>query len=62
MFKPPITAEEPLHAEISAFLDSVRTRSTPVVTLEEGRRALKVALDVTLAIHQHGKKILKQLS
>jgi len=62
MFNPPITAEEPLHAEISAFLDSVRTRSTPVVTLEEGRRALKVALDVTLAIHQHGKKILKQLS
>ena len=61
MFKPPIAAEEPLHAEISAFLDAVRTRSTPVVTLAEGRRALKVALEVTSAIDQHGQKILKQI-
>lgn len=62
MFKPPITAEEPLHAEISAFLDAVRTRATPIVSLEEGRRALKVALEVTEAIDRHGKKVLERLA
>jgi predicted dehydrogenase len=61
MFKPPVAAEEPLHAEISAFLDSVRTRATPVVSLEEGRRALKVALDVTATMERHGEKILTQI-
>jgi predicted dehydrogenase len=61
MFKPPITGEEPLHAELNAFLDAVRTRSTPVVSLDEGRRALKLALDVTAAIDHHGKNILEKL-
>jgi predicted dehydrogenase len=62
MFKPPITAEEPLHAEISAFLEAVRDRSTPVISLEEGRRALKIALEVNAAIDRHGEKILEKLS
>ena len=62
MFKPPITTEEPLHAEIGAFLDAVRTRSTPIVSLEEGRRALKLALDVTAAIDRHGRKVLEKFS
>ena len=62
MFKPPITAEEPLHAEISAFLDAVLFHSPPIVSLEEGRRALKVALEVTAAIDHHGKRILAKLT
>ena len=57
MFKPPVTAEEPLHAEIKSFLEAVRTRSKPEVSLDEGRQALKVALDVTAAINQHGQKV-----
>jgi predicted dehydrogenase len=61
MFKPPITAEEPLRAEITAFIDAVRSRSTPVVPLEEGRRALKLALDVTSTIERHGNKVLTQM-
>jgi predicted dehydrogenase len=44
--KPEITPEEPLHAEIRAFLHSVRTRENPVVPLEDGRRALAIALEV----------------
>jgi predicted dehydrogenase len=55
--KPPITAEEPLQAELKSFLQAVRTRSTPLVPLEDGRRALAVALDIVAAIHQHGKKV-----
>jgi len=57
MAKPPITAEEPLHAELRSFLDSVQRRSPPAVTLEDGRRALAVALDIVASIREHGKKI-----
>jgi predicted dehydrogenase len=55
--KPTVTAEEPLHAELRSFLDSVRRRATPVVTLEDGRRALALALDIVADIHKHGSRI-----
>ena len=55
--KPAIIAEEPLHAELKSFLDSVRQRSKPLVSLEDGRRALAVALDIVSTIREHGKKI-----
>ncbi|HEX3105132.1 MAG TPA: Gfo/Idh/MocA family oxidoreductase, partial [Terriglobales bacterium] len=51
--KPEILPEEPLHAEISAFLHSVNTREKPVVPLEDGRRALAVALEVLEQIESH---------
>jgi predicted dehydrogenase len=53
--KPAIVAEEPLHAEVKSFLQCVRTRSEPVVSLEAGRRALGVALDIVSAINEHSK-------
>jgi predicted dehydrogenase len=55
--KPPVAAEEPLHAEMKSFLHAVRERSTPVVPLEDGRRALALALDIVAAIREHGKNI-----
>lgn len=55
--KPEVTSQEPLRAELQSFLHSVRTHSRPAVTLEEGRRALGVALDVVAAIGEHGEKI-----
>jgi predicted dehydrogenase len=55
--KPAITAEEPLYLELKSFLDSVRERSNPLVSLEDGRRALAVALDIVSTIREHGKKI-----
>jgi predicted dehydrogenase len=55
--QPPIVAQEPLEAEIRSFLESVRTRSKPLVSFEDGRRALAVALDVVAAISEHGTKI-----
>jgi predicted dehydrogenase len=57
MVKPPVTAEEPLHAELKSFLDAVRRRNAPVVPLEDGRRALSLALNVVDQIHKHGEKI-----
>jgi predicted dehydrogenase len=55
--KPPVTSEEPLRAELRSFLQSVRERSRPVVSLDDGRRALAVALDILKAIHEHGDRI-----
>jgi predicted dehydrogenase len=55
--KPPITEEEPLRAELRSFLDAVRRRSTPVVPLEDGRRALGLALQIVDDIHKHGSRI-----
>jgi hypothetical protein len=35
----------------------VRDRSTPVVSLDDGRRALALALDILAAIREHGHRI-----
>ncbi len=60
--KLPMVQEEPLHAELKSFLDSVQQRSRPMVDLEDGRRALAVAQDIVAAIGDHGSKIrLEQL-
>jgi predicted dehydrogenase len=60
--KPAIVSEEPLLAELRSFLEAVRTRSKPLVSFEDGRRALAVALDIVAAIRQHGQKArLEQL-
>ena len=57
MSKPAVSEEEPLQAEIKAFLDSVRTRSQPLVSLEEGRRALELALAILAEIQRHAGRI-----
>ncbi len=57
MEKPAVTPEEPLRAELRSFLDAVRRRSSPVVPLEDGRRALAVALEILEAIHEHGRRV-----
>ncbi|MGO8797143.1 MAG: Gfo/Idh/MocA family oxidoreductase [Candidatus Sulfotelmatobacter sp.] len=55
--KPAVTSEEPLHAELKSFLHAVRQRSTPIVSLQDGRRALALALNVVAAIGEHGEKV-----
>jgi predicted dehydrogenase len=47
-----IEKEEPLKAQLSAFLDSVATRRAPLVSGREGRNALRVALDVLKSIER----------
>jgi predicted dehydrogenase len=53
--KPPIEAGEPLRLEIEAFLESVRTRSTPRVSARDGREALALALKINAAIADHAR-------
>jgi predicted dehydrogenase len=55
--KPAVEHEEPLRAEIRSFLNSVRTRSNPVVPLEDGRRALALALEILSQIQAHSAKL-----
>jgi predicted dehydrogenase len=55
--KPTITAEEPLLAEIKAFLLAVRERSRPAVSLEDGRRALGLGLEILAEIGRHAGRV-----
>jgi predicted dehydrogenase len=55
--KPVVASEEPLRAELRAFLSAIRTRSKPVVSFEDGRLALGVALDILSAIQKHSQRI-----
>jgi predicted dehydrogenase len=55
--KPEVVREEPLRAELCAFLQSVRDRSIPGVPLEDGRRALAVALEILEVIRQHSHNV-----
>ena len=55
--KPPVASEEPLHAELKSFLHAVGERTTPVVPLEDGRRALALALEIITAIRAHNQKV-----
>jgi predicted dehydrogenase len=57
LVRPEVTRQEPLHAELTAFLEAVRTRSQPLVPLEDGRRALALALEILDAIREHGRRV-----
>jgi predicted dehydrogenase len=47
---------EPLRLEIESFLDAVRSRSQPLVTLEDGRAALALALEINASIAEHARR------
>jgi predicted dehydrogenase len=53
--KPKIKEEEPLHAELRSFVEAVRNRTTPLVPLEDGRRALAAAMRILSAIEKHSR-------
>lgn len=55
--KLPTTPEEPLRAELRAFLEAVRTRKAPVVDGAAGRRALELAERVMAGILEHARRV-----
>lgn len=55
-FKPKVEQQEPLRAELSSFLRAVRERLTPEVTLEDGKRALTLAIQIVEAIAEHSRR------
>ena len=54
--KPKVEAGEPLRTEIGAFLSAVRSRSVPQISLNEGRAALALALQINEAIVKHHQR------
>ena len=54
--KPRVQQGEPLRLEIESFLESVRTRSAPRVSGEDGRAALALALNINAAIAEHAER------
>ena len=51
------TPEEPLKAELRAFLHAVRTRRAPLVDGAAGLRALELADRVNASILEHAKRV-----
>jgi predicted dehydrogenase len=54
--KPPVTAIEPLQAELKSYLECIRAKSKPLVSLKEGRDALAVALEIVASIAEHKER------
>ena len=54
--KIPVEPGEPLRLEIESFLNTVRGRGVPVVSGEDGRAALALALEINEAIMVHAKR------
>jgi len=54
--KPEVTPGEPLKLELSAFLDSVRMRRPPLVTAQQGRAALALALEIQATMAAHAQR------
>ncbi len=54
--KVPVEPGEPLRLEIASFLEAVRNRTAPLVTGEDGRRALALALEINRAIADHARR------
>jgi predicted dehydrogenase len=54
--KVPVQAGEPLRLEIESFLEAVRGRTRPEVTVEDGRAALALALEINAAIAAHARR------
>jgi predicted dehydrogenase len=49
----PVRNEEPLLRELTDFVDAVVSRRTPLVTAEQGRRALALAAEITDRMSNH---------
>ena len=60
MTKPTVAPDEPLRAELQSFLSACQKRSRPEVTLEDGRRVLAMALDISAAIAAHSRRLKLQ--
>jgi len=56
-----VAKEEPLRLEVESFLEAVAKRSRPMVSGEEGLRALEVALAILDKIESHTKLVAQRI-
>ncbi len=57
----PVSKNEPLRLEVESFLEAVATRKRPLVSGEEGLRALDVALAILAKIEEHAQVVAQQI-
>jgi len=55
--RPEVEDVEPLKSELTAFIECIEKDSEPPVTVDDGRRALALAIGVLEKIDQHTKRI-----
>lgn len=60
--KLPTRPEEPLKAELRAFLSAVREHTAPLVDGNAGRRALELAARVMAGINEHANRVKPELA
>ena len=53
----PVVQDEPLRAELAAFVQAVLTGEVPKVSGQDGRNALSLALQVSERIAAHARKV-----
>jgi predicted dehydrogenase len=58
----PVERSEPLRLEVASFLRSVETREPPVVSGEDGCRALDLALAILDKIEEHSRRVEQSLA
>ncbi|MGA2434241.1 MAG: Gfo/Idh/MocA family oxidoreductase [Bryobacteraceae bacterium] len=58
----PVEHSEPLRLEVDSFLHSVETREPPVVSGEDGCRALDLALAILDKIEEHSRRVEQSLA
>jgi len=56
--RPEVEDRDMLTAEIKSFINSVKTKTPPVVSGEDGKRALEVALEIKEKAEEHKKRSL----
>ena len=54
--KLPVTPGEPLRLEIESFLEAARSGNPPLVSGQEGLRALDLALEINAAVREHARR------
>jgi predicted dehydrogenase len=55
--KVPVEQGEPLRLEIESFVEALRTHAQPLVTAQDGRAALALALQINSAIASHARRM-----
>ena len=56
-----VAKDEPLRLEVESFLEAVRNRTRPIVSGEDGLRALEVALAILDKIEVHARLVAQRL-
>lgn len=55
--KPPVSSQDMLTLQLTAFIDSIQTGRTPLVDGKQGKKVVKLALEIQRKIEEHRRKV-----